>query len=103
MSLAQRSFFSGVRALLAAARKEWIIFRRYPSWVVAFIIWPLLGPLIFVFAAKALSGPDGAGLAAFSALSGTTNYVSYVILGTAIWMWLTISSRTGCARWGGCR
>ena len=91
MSLVQRSYFSDVRALLAAARKEWIIFRRYPSWAVAFVIWPLLGPLVFIFAAKAMSGPDGAGLAAFEALSGTTNYISYVILGTAIWMWLNIT------------
>ncbi len=91
MSLVQRSFLSEVRALLAAARKEWIIFRRYPSWVVAFVIWPLLGPLMFIFAAKAMSGPDGAGLAAFSVLSGTTDYVSYVILGTAIWTWLNLT------------
>jgi ABC-2 type transport system permease protein len=91
MSLVQRTFFSDVRALLAAARKEWIIFRRYPSWVVAFVIWPLLGPLVFIFAAKAMSGPDEAGLATFGALSGTTDYVSYVILGTAIWMWLNFT------------
>ncbi|MBN1877767.1 MAG: ABC transporter permease, partial [Anaerolineae bacterium] len=91
MLLVQRSFFSDVRALLATARKEWIVFRRYPTWIVAFIIWPLLGPLMFIFAAKSMSGPDGAGLATFSALSGTTDYVSYVILGTAIWTWLNIT------------
>jgi len=68
MSLVQRSFFSDVRALLAAARKEWIIFRRYPSWAVAFLIWPLLFPLMYIFAAKAMSGPDGSGLAVFCAL-----------------------------------
>ena len=33
----------------------------------------------------------GRALAAFSALSGTTDYVSYVILGTAIWTWLNIT------------
>jgi len=35
--------------------------------------------------------PDGSGLAVFRALSGTTDYVSYVILGGAIWMWLNIT------------
>ena len=91
MTLVQRSFFSELRALLAVARKEWIILRRYPSWVVAVLIWPLLGPSIFIFTARAMSGPDGTGVAAFSALTGTADYASYVVLGIAIWMWLNVT------------
>ena len=49
MVLVQRSLLSELRALLAVARKEWIIFRRYPSWVVAFLIWPVLFPYAYVF------------------------------------------------------
>ena len=91
MVLVQRSLLSELRALLAVARKEWIIFRRYPSWVVAFLIWPVLFPYAYVFTARAMSGPDGSGSAAFSALTGTADYASYLVLGTAIWMWLNFT------------
>lgn len=91
MTLVQRSFFSELHALLAVAKKEWIILRRYPSWMVMYLIWPVLGPSVFIFTAKAMSGPDGSGAAAFSALTGTTDYASYVVLGMAIWMWLNIT------------
>ena len=55
-TLVQRSLFSELRALLAAAKKEWIIFRRYPSWVMAFFVWPVLFPLSSILRAKALGG-----------------------------------------------
>jgi ABC-2 type transport system permease protein len=91
MTLVQRSVFSELRALLAVAKKEWVIFRRYPSWVMVYVVWPLLFPYAFVFTAKAMSGPDGSGAAAFSALTGTTDYTSYLVLGTAVWMWLNLT------------
>lgn len=91
MTLVQRSFSSELGALLAGAKKEWLIFRRYPSWMVVYIIWPFLGPLPYVFAAKAMSGPDGSGVATFSALAGTTDYTSYMVLGISMWMWLNMT------------
>jgi ABC-2 type transport system permease protein len=90
-TLVQRTLFSEVRALLAVARKEWIIFRRYPSWVVAFVIWPILFPMGYIFAAKALGGPDGSSLSAFGQLTGTTDYVAYMVIGTVLWMWLNVT------------
>lgn len=90
-TLVQRSRLSELYALLAIARKEWIIFRRYPSWVVAFLIWPVLFPVGFIFTAKALSGPGNQTLSAFGELAGTTDYVSFVIVGSTMWMWLNIT------------
>ena len=87
----RRSLFSELRALLAVANKEWIIFRRYPSWVMAFFIWPVLFPLGFIFTAKALGGPDGSSLPAFSQLSGTTDYAGFVVVGSTMWMWLNFT------------
>lgn len=90
-TLVQRSLFSETKALLAIARKEWIIFRRYPSWVVAFLIWPVLFPVGFIFTAKAFSGPGGNALSTFGELAGTTDYVSFMVVGSTMWMWLNIT------------
>ena len=91
ITFVRRSMFSELRALLAVANKEWIIFRRYPSWVMAFFIWPVLFPLGFIFTAKALGGPDGSSLPAFSQLSGTTDYAGFVVVGSTMWMWVNIT------------
>jgi ABC-2 type transport system permease protein len=90
-SLAQRSLRSELRALLAVARKEWIIFRRYPSWVMAFFIWPILFPFGYVFTAKALGGPDSAAVQTFRTLTGTADYVSFIVVGSTLWMWLNMT------------
>jgi ABC-2 type transport system permease protein len=90
-SLAQRSFRSELRALLAVARKEWIIFRRYPSWVMAFFIWPVLFPFGYIYTAKALGGPDSAAVQTFRTLTGTTDYVSFIVVGSTLWMWLNMT------------
>jgi ABC-2 type transport system permease protein len=82
---------SELRAVLAVARKEWIIFLRYPSWIAAFAIWPVLFPLGYIFSARALGGPDGAALGAFAALTGTRDYIGYIVVGSVMWMWLNIT------------
>jgi ABC-2 type transport system permease protein len=79
------------RALLTMARKEWIIFRRYPSWVVAFFVWPVLFPFGMIFTAKALSGPAGSALPAFAARAGTTDYMGFIVIGTTLYMWLNVT------------
>lgn len=90
-TLVQRSFFSEVRALGIMARKEWIIFRRYPTWIFAFLIWPLIFPLGSIFTARALSGPDQAALPAFAARAGTTDYIAYIVVGLTMYMWINIT------------
>lgn len=91
MTFTDRGFISELRALLAVARKEWTIFRRYPSWIIAFAIWPILFPVGYIFTAKALGGPAGVHLAAFRALAGTEDYVSFIVIGTILWMWLNMT------------
>jgi len=90
-TLVQRTFRSEITALLAIARKEWMIFRRYPSWIMAFLIWPVLFPFGYIFTAKALGGPDGSGLAAWSTLTGTRDYLGYLVVGSTLYMWLNIT------------
>lgn len=82
---------SQVRAILAVARKEWIIFRRYPSWIVSLLIWPVLLPFGYIFSARALSGPNGAAMSGFAALAGTTDYAAFILVGSALWGWLNMT------------
>jgi ABC-2 type transport system permease protein len=87
----QPTLASQLRALLAVARKEWKITRRYPSWVVAMIVWPMLLPLGFVFSARAFGGPDGAAVGSFARLAGTADYAAFIVVGSMLWMWLNIT------------
>jgi ABC-2 type transport system permease protein len=73
------------------AWKEWLIFRRYPSWIMAILIWPILFPFVYIFTARALSGPHGSTLPAFARAAGTTDYVSFIVVGTVLWMWLNMT------------
>jgi ABC-2 type transport system permease protein len=76
-----------VRSLWAVVVREWIIFRRYPSWILSLIIWPIIFPAAYILSARALAGPDGSGVALFARLAGTDNYMGYIVVGTAVWMW----------------
>ena len=89
-SLGQRGLLSDVRAFYAVIRREWTIFMRYPSWIIQMIIWPLIFPMLYILTARALSGPDGSGLAVFMKTTGATDYIGYIIIGTTVWMWQNI-------------
>jgi ABC-2 type transport system permease protein len=90
LSLARSGLGAELRALRAIARREWVIFRRYPTWILAFFIWPIIFPLVYILSGRALAGPDGSGLIQFSQLAGTTNFLGYVAVGTTIWMWQNV-------------
>jgi ABC-2 type transport system permease protein len=77
--------------LWAVVYREWLIFTRYPSWIVALVIWPLIFPAAYILSARALAGPDGSGLALFTAAAGTTNYIAYIVIGTSVWMWQNVT------------
>jgi ABC-2 type transport system permease protein len=87
----RRSVLSQGRALFAVTHKNWLIFTRYPNWFMVFIIWPVLFPLGYIFTAKALGGPEGSALASFEALTGTRNYLAYIVIGSTFYMWLNIT------------
>ena len=89
-SLAVPGFFSDLQAFWAIVRREWTIFVRYPSWVIALLIWPVIFPMGYILTARALSGPNGIGLATFQRTTGLDEYVGYIAVGTMIWMWQNI-------------
>lgn len=88
--LAKVSFGGNLRALAAVAKREWLHFVRYPSWIISMFVWPLIFPLAYILSARALSGPDGSGLALFVSRTGIMDYTGYIAVGTTIWMWQNV-------------
>ena len=89
-SLSHLNWRSQWRALGAVARREWLIFKRYPSWVVSLLIWPVIFPLTFILTGRALAGPDASGLASFTQVSGESDFNGFIVMGTTIWMWQNV-------------
>ena len=89
-SLARRSLPSELRALGAVVRRDWTIFRRYPSWIIALFIWPVIFPAAYILSGRALAGPDGSGLALFVKATGVTDFLGFIAVGTTVWMWQNI-------------
>src|SRR5512147_1895663 len=89
-SLGRSNIFSAWRALAAVMKREWVIFLRYPSWVISLFIWPVIFPLSYIFTAHALSGKNGIGLAQFYSITGIKDYAGYMAIGTIIWMWQNV-------------
>jgi len=89
-SLAVPGFTADLQALWAVVRREWTIFVRYPSWIIALFIWPVIFPMGYILTARALSGVDGSGLTTFQNRTGLTEYVGYIAVGTMVWMWQNI-------------
>ena len=89
-SLGQPGFLSDLRAFGAVLLREWRIFMRYPSWMIALFIWPLIFPMMYILTGRALSGPDGSGLEVFTQVTGATDFIGYIVIGTTVWMWQNI-------------
>jgi len=89
-SFARPGLAANLGAFWAVARREWTIFLRYPSWVIALFIWPMIFPMAYLLTARALSGVDGSGLAQFQLNTGVSDYIGYIAVGTTIWMWQNI-------------
>lgn len=87
---ARPDLWSDLRALWAIVWREWKIFVRYPSWILALLVWPLIFPMAYLLTARALAGPDGSGLAAFRAATGINDYIGFIAFGTMIWMWQNV-------------
>lgn len=80
--LSQPSWKSHLRALYAIARKDWKTYWRYPLNVISRILEPVvwLSPVYFMAQAFSVNGQA----VGFAAYSGTTDYITFVLLGTAM-------------------
>lgn len=79
------SVFTAAKAVF---KKELRIGLRYPTWFISLLIWPIIFPLGSILTAKALSGTDGSSLTAFSNITGSGDYITFMLIGTTMWMWV---------------
>ncbi|MEJ5314434.1 MAG: ABC transporter permease [Anaerolinea sp.] len=86
-SLSRTTGLAQLRAFGAIIWREYLHFVRYPTWVIAFIIWPILFPATYIFSSFALAGPSGVGVTRFLEVAGTDNFLGYIVVGTSVWMW----------------
>ena len=77
-----------IRTVSAVFKKEFILLVRYPTWIIQIIVWPLIIPLAYVLSALGLAGPDRSGLEIFASVTGTDQYIGYIVIGTMMWMWV---------------
>jgi len=85
--LSRTSFGAQARALAVIVKREWLHLTRYPTWVIPFIIWPILFPAVYILGAFSLAGPQGLGIDRFLQIAGTDNFLGYIVVGTTVWMW----------------
>jgi ABC-2 type transport system permease protein len=81
-SLSRPTWASHLRALWMIAQKDWVQYWRYPLNVIGSVTSPLiwLAPVYFMGQAFSINGQARG----FAAYSGTTDYISFVLLGTVI-------------------
>ena len=81
-SLAQPNWHTNLRALYAVAAKDWRQYWRYPLNAVSSVLQPLvwLTPVYFMGLAFSVNGKA----LGFAGYTGTTNYVSFILIGTAL-------------------
>ena len=82
INLSQPTWLSHLRALWAIARKDWHQYWRYPLNAVSSVLQPIvwLTPIYFMGQAFSING-EARGFAAYS---GTTDYMSFILMGTAL-------------------
>ena len=78
---------SNLRVIKAVAKKEWLCLIRYPGWYMPIILSPLLFIFPYLFAGLTFSGPSGAGMEGFERRTGMTDPISFVIIGSSLWIW----------------
>jgi ABC-2 type transport system permease protein len=81
-SLSQPTLAAQLRAIWIIAKKDWKVFWRYPLNAVSHIFQPIIWITPVYFMGLAFS-TDGKALG-FAQFSGTSDYMSYILIGTAL-------------------
>lgn len=81
-TLSQPSFSTQLRALFIIAKKDWMVFWRYPLNAVSHVFQPIIWITPVYFMGQAFS-TNGQALG-FAQYSGTGDYMSFILLGTAL-------------------
>ncbi|OPJ61403.1 ABC transporter permease [Clostridium oryzae] len=80
-----------LRTIAAVTRKDLTQFTRYPSIFLQLLIWPLIFPLVYILSAYALAGKNNVSMGAYKSITGTNNYMGFIVIGTMIYMWVNVT------------
>jgi ABC-2 type transport system permease protein len=80
-----------LRSVWAVAWKDIRITLRYKTWFVASFVWPIIFPFSYIFLGLGLAGPGGEGIESFTAVAGTADFTSFLIVGNLVWMFVNIN------------
>lgn len=86
-SLSVPSWRSNVRAMTAIARKDFIQYTRYPMNAVFNVLQPLIWLTPVYFLGQTFA--SDAGNVGFAGYSGTTDYMSFILIGTVLMNFVT--------------
>ncbi len=75
-----------LRVIFAIFKKDLRQTLRYSTWYINLIIWPLIMPLMYILSAVGMGGNDSESMAIFESATGADNVVSYIVIGTMVWM-----------------
>jgi ABC-2 type transport system permease protein len=91
-SLSQVTWRSHLRSVGAVAWKNWLHFLRYPLSALFSVVQPIMGLTPLYFLGQSFKTPTGN--TGFAAYTGTTDYLSFILLGALL------SSYVGWVFWG---
>lgn len=81
-SLARISWVSYFWAIIAVARKDWFMFKRYPLNAVFRVVQPVIWLTPIYFMGKTFSALNGG--SGFKAYTGTGDYMTFILLGSIV-------------------
>ena len=87
----RRTLARVVLPVFSVAWRDIRITTRYRSWFVASFLWPIIFPVSLVFLGRGLAGPGGEGVEQFAELAETSDYASFLIVGSLVWMFVNIN------------
>jgi len=77
-------------AFRAAVRKEALHVWRYRAGILVLLVTAVLAPASYLVQAWGFAGGDRAALDAFAARSGTADVASFIYLGWAVYLWISL-------------
>ena len=74
--------------ILAVAKKDFLIYRRYPLWLLKLLVDPFFFVVSTVYLGMFYLGPAGSAMDAFVEKTGTSEIVAFMLIGVLCWIFI---------------
>ena len=82
------NLISEVKVILAVAKKDFLIYKRYPLWLLKLLVDPFFFVVSTVYMGMFYLGPAGSAMDAFVEKTGTSNVVAFMLIGVLCWIFI---------------